>query len=138
MNGEGRNIGFIDQDVEAIAVGNALDPQQQIGIRDRDPPTILTQFHGNGIVQHATGFIHDRHVVTLAGQHAAQIARRQHLHQTPRIGATQFDLALDGHIPHLHMVFEVAVICFHAFEHCRKQHAIIDGVGLYACRFDTV
>ena len=138
LHRQGRDIGFTDQDIKAIAIGDALDPQQQIAVGDGDPPPILGQFHRHRIVQHAARLIDHRDVVALPRQHAPQIARCQHLHQLGRIGAAQFHLPLAGHVPDLHRRFQVVVILLDRAEDGRQQHAVIDSIGAHACGLDPV
>ena len=68
-------------------------------------------------------------------QHPPQITRREHLHQAARIRAAQFHLPFTGHIPDLHVLFQVVVIRLHTVKHRWQQHAVVNRVGFDTRRF---
>ena len=98
---------------------------------------ILRQFDRHRVIQHAPIMIANRHIVTLIIRHAIHVARAHQLHQAQRIGALDADLSLNGHIPNLNMLFQVAIIGLIAFKIARQQHVVINRICLGSSRLNT-
>ncbi len=62
----GETSGSSTEHLQPVAVGDALDPEQQVAVGDGDPVAVLGQLHRHRVVQHAAGLVDDRHVEALA------------------------------------------------------------------------
>ena len=69
-------------------------------------------------------------VLALADGAPGEITRRQHIGERERVGAGDFDLALDRHVPQGDVVQEVPVFLLEAGKADRKEHVVVNRVGL--------
>ena len=66
------------------------------------------------VVDYAGFVINQGHIQALANACFAYIARRHPLHQSGRVRAFDFHLALAGDIPYLHMLTHMPIVFLHA------------------------
>ena len=75
LHSQGRHVRFVDCHVKPASKCKSLGKKKQIGIRDRQPESVICQFQQNRVIDQATCFIRDRDIKTIAGLGSGDIAR---------------------------------------------------------------
>ena len=137
LDGERPDPGLLDLDVEAEAVRQALCPQHDIGIGDRQPKTVVGELENHRVVDDAAALVGQRRVDALADNRLGNIARRHEPDEARRVGPLDFDLAFATHVPDLHVPFEVLIVAVERTKRGRQKGMIVDRVALDAGGFDA-
>ena len=70
------------------------------------------------------------HIIALIVRHLVHVTRADQFHQPQRIRPLDLNLAFNGHVPNLHMLFQMRSIRLDAFEERRQQHVVVNGKAL--------
>ena len=111
---------------------NALRPQKDIAVRQRNPEIVLGQAQQDRVIQNAPLGVGNQDIFALPHRHLGQVARRQHLHELCSIWTGDLYLPLNGHITQDRLIHEVPKVLFRVAKIARNIHMIINRKTLRA------
>ncbi len=136
LDGQRRDIGLADFDIQVERRGKAQRPQLDIAVSDREPEVVGRQAQRDGVVDHPALSIAEGSIVAAPRHRVAQITRGHEAGELVGVLAFQFDLTLGGHVPDLHMLLQVRAVFGQRSKGCGQQHVVIGGVGAETRGFD--
>ena len=123
---QGRDVGLVDRHVHAGVNRDALRPEQDIAVGERQPEAVLGEAQEDRVVQHATLVVDDQNVFALSDGHLGKIARRQQLDEARGIRARDLDLAFNGHVAEDRVVHKCPEVGLWVPEIPRDIHVVVD------------
>ena len=105
------DVGLPDLDVHPGVVGEALGPQQDVAVGQREPEVVLGEAQENGVVDDAALGVGDEGVLALLDGALVQVARGEHVRELEGVGAGDLDLPLrPADVPHRDAFEELPVL----------------------------
>src|SRR5207237_9820498 len=96
---ERRGIRLADRHLHAGMASDALGPQQDVTVRERDPESVLFEAEQDRIVQDAAVLVRDQDVLALADPALRHVPRGDELHERESVGSSALDVAFDRDVP---------------------------------------
>ena len=94
------DVDLVDPHVHAQADVDALQPEQQVGVGQREPELILGQAQQHRVVEDAAALVAQDHVLAVHRRDAGGVARNGVVDEPFRVRSLHADLPFHRHVPH--------------------------------------
>src|SRR5215210_437750 len=127
------DVGLPDLDVHPRVVGEALGPQEDVAVGQREPEVVLVEAEEDRVVDDAALGVRDESVLALPDGALVQVARGEHVGELEGVGAGDLDLPLrPADVPQRYALEELPVLLHGVPVVARVVVVVVDAVLLDA------
>ena len=130
LNLHWRDVRFADLHVEPGVDRDPLSPEKYIAVGQREPEVVLAEAKQHRVVDDASIFGRDDHVLALPYGALRQISRGEHVGERKGVRTADLDLALDADVPDRDAVQQLPILGLKVVVARRQEHVIVHRIAL--------